>query len=657
MLFVAVFMPVMLISQILLAIAGLFIPIIVSLVSVIPSLILALVVARRHTEPVLHVPSLGATVALGVVVAVVTAFNVIYVGEHLLTSRDPGVYLTIARWLSSNGNLLVEGTVGPFEGLDSVTANWNGYFDSRADGLLYAQFLHSYPGLMAGLRWIFGDGALFHANSAIFVAGMSATYVLVSQFVRTWIATLAVSVTAVTVVAFYFARATYSEPLMFLALVVGLLAFHIGMASRSSVSMFSAGLAVGTTALVRIDGWMFVGGFLIACAFGMMIWPNQDRPRFARVFLVLLSPFVASTAGLFDGLTRSPDYVLNRLSLVMPMMGFVAISMTLAVGLAFIDDRMHSVVERSRAWLCGNRQPLRRLTGWLIALAGAVLLFVRPVLFVARGGESPQVGEFLAREGQAADSARTLAELSLRWFTWYWGWVGVALVIAGLLVVLWSRSRIWDGVWYVLLIAGPQFVVYIIAPKIVPDQPWAMRRFYATALVLIPLLMAISFEWIARRTEQSDGHRRTVARYGFVAIAVAAVIYPIVVATSLATLRPQAGLRASTNELCSVLPEYAVVIVHGEPIDSHFGAAIRTFCEVPTVASVRGTEVDRLSELANDVTTRGFVPIVVSKTDLDLAGWETLGRDSIEFPLAEAVFLRPPAGAHMFEFSWIAITP
>jgi len=99
------------------------------------------------------------------------------------------------------------------------------------------------------------------------------------------------------------------------------------------------------------------------------------------------------------------------------------------------------------------------------------------------------------------------------------------------------------------------------------------------------------------------------------------------------------------------------VVVTQEPLDSEFGAAIRTFCDVPTVAGIPGISVDRVNQLVEDIAARGFVPVVVSKTDLGLEGWEVLGMESVEFPLAEAVFLRPPAGAHMFEFSWFAVTP
>jgi len=205
MLFGAVFASVSLISLVVLAIVGAFTPVPVVVVSLVPAVVAGVLAARHHTQPTLRVPGMAATVVFGIAIAVVAGFNVVYVSEHMATGRDPGVYLTIARWLSGHGDLLMEGRTGPFLGLNWVTANWSGYYETRLDGLLYAQFLHAFPSVLAALRWAFGDGALFYANTAIFVVGMSTVYLLVAQFVKDWIATLTVSIAAFTVVAFYFA--------------------------------------------------------------------------------------------------------------------------------------------------------------------------------------------------------------------------------------------------------------------------------------------------------------------------------------------------------------------------------------------------------------------------------------------------------------------
>jgi hypothetical protein len=441
MLFAAVFASVLLISLVVLAIVGAFTPVAVVVVSLVPAVVAGVLAARHHTQPTLRVPGIAATVVFGIAIAVVAGFNVVYVSEHMATGRDPGVYLTIARWLSGHGDLLMEGRTGPFLGLNWVTANWSGYYETRLDGLLYAQFLHAFPSVLAALRWAFGDGALFYANTAIFVVGMSTVYLLVAQFVKDWIAALTVSIAAFTVVAFYFARATYSEPLMLVFVVFGLIAFYIGLRHRSPSAIAIAGIAIGATAMIRIDGWVLIGGFVAASAVLMSTLDPEHRWTPGRVGTVFLAPFIVGGFGIVDGLARSPSYVIDHLPFVTSMLAFVAATAAISVWLVIRSYGDSSSLLDGRRWLAVHEQRLRLLAGWGIVLGAGLFLFVRPVFFVARGATAhPDVGPLLSDEGQLGGAGRTLGELTLRWFTWYWGWAGVALVVMGLLVLVWNEN-------------------------------------------------------------------------------------------------------------------------------------------------------------------------------------------------------------------------
>jgi hypothetical protein len=661
MLFAAVFASVLLISLVVLAIVGAFTPVAVVVVSLVPAVVAGVLAARHHTQPTLRVPGIAATVVFGIAIAVVAGFNVVYVSEHMATGRDPGVYLTIARWLSGHGDLLMEGRTGPFLGLNWVTANWSGYYETRLDGLLYAQFLHAFPSVLAALRWAFGDGALFYANTAIFVVGMSTVYLLVAQFVKDWIAALTVSIAAFTVVAFYFARATYSEPLMLVFVVFGLIAFYIGLRHRSPSAIAIAGIAIGATAMIRIDGWVLIGGFVAASAVLMSTLDPEHRWTPGRVGTVFLAPFIVGGFGIVDGLARSPSYVIDHLPFVTSMLAFVAATAAISVWLVIRSYGDSSSLLDGRRWLAVHEQRLRLLAGWGIVLGAGLFLFVRPVFFVARGATAhPDVGPLLSDEGQLGGAGRTLGELTLRWFTWYWGWAGVALVVMGLLVLVWSRTPIrarrWNRAWFVILILGPLFAAYVLSPSIVPDQPWAMRRFYATALILIPLLQGIAFDWVERWTAQSAGPVNSFRRLVFAALVAIAVVVPVVVSLPLLRVGPQAGLRGSIAELCSAMPENPAVIIHGDSLPN-LGAAIRSFCDVPTVASAPDLEISEVGLLAHQVTDRGYGVVLVTTTEVIPTGWRIIGRDTTVFPLAEAILLRAPRGAISSELSWIASIP
>ncbi len=656
-LFAAAFASVSLISLVLISIVGAFTPVVVVLVSLVPALAAGFIAARHHIQPTLRVPGIAPTAVLIVAVAVVAAFNVLYVSEHMATGRDPGVYLTIARWLSGHGDLLMEGKTGPFRGVEWVTADWTGYYETRSDGLLYAQFLHAFPSAIAALRWVFGDGALFYANTAIFVVGMSSVYLLVAQFVRDWIATLTVSIAAITVVAFYFARATYSEPLMLLLLVLGLIMFYVGLRSRSAFVMTIAGASIGATAMIRIDGWVLIGGFLVGAAILATMLRPEERWKGVRLFAVFSASVLVGSVGVIDGFLRSPDYIIDRRLQVAKMMILVAASAWLSAVIVAGSYRESPSHTRWKTWLEMHERRLRLVVGWVVIATAGALLFVRPLFFVGRGSSNPLIGPLLANEGQPNGAGRTLAELTLRWFTWYWGWVGVALVVVGLLAMLWSQNRRWNRTWFVIAVTGPLFALYLLRPSIAPDHPWAMRRFYATALILIPLLQAIAFEWITRSVNDSFGLSRTLRRLALIVVALVAVIVPVAVSAPLLRVGPQAGLRESVAEMCALLPERSAVIFHGDSINN-LGAAVRSFCDVPTVASVSDLELLEVGALARGLAVDDdYVIVLITPTATIPTGWTIIGGETKDIPLAEVTFLRPSAGAMFVELSWFASTP
>jgi len=224
-------------------------------------------------------------------------------------------------------------------------------------------------------------------------------------------------------------------------------------------------------------------------------------------------------------------------------------------------------------------------------------------------------------------------------------------------VILWSRNRTWSRVWFIIMITGPLLAIYILRPSITPDHPWAMRRFYTTALILIPLLQGIAFEWTARWSARSTGQSRALRRSVFGLVAAAAVLATVSVSVPLLTLGSRAGLRASVNEMCQTLPENAAVVVHEDSVAADLGAAIRSFCDVPTVASAPGLEIPEIGTLALEIADRGRVPVLITETDRVPVGWMIIGTETTEFSRAEVVVLRPPAGVQSQVFSWFASIP
>jgi hypothetical protein len=183
-----------------------------------------------------------------------------------------------------------------------------------------------------------------------------------------------------------------------------------------------------------------------------------------------------------------------------------------------------------------------------------------------------------------------------------------------------------------------------------------MRRFYGSALILIPLLMGIAFEWMVRSARGKAGLSRFARQFALVTIAVVAFAVPLYTSAPLLVFGTNAGLRASVSTMCATLPESAAVVVHGESI-TELGAAIRSFCDVPTVASNPDVGIEEVGVLANQISDRGYIPVVISGSDMVPPGWTVIGRDTTQLGLAEPTVLRPPARAVWFEFSWVAAVP
>src|SRR5882672_8833594 len=84
-------------------------------------------------------PTSGHRWTTGVAIAfivVMTGLNVAHAAEHVVTDRDPGVYVVTARWLARHGNLVVTAREGPYATEHDVTFVELGFYDTRPDGKL-----------------------------------------------------------------------------------------------------------------------------------------------------------------------------------------------------------------------------------------------------------------------------------------------------------------------------------------------------------------------------------------------------------------------------------------------------------------------------------------------------------------------------------------
>lgn len=652
---VGMFLPAYLLAATLLAVLGWYSPAFVLIGAVAPAGWLAWMVAKRHTVAVLALPPLAPTVAVVAVIVVVAVMNVVFAGEHLLTDRDPGVYLNTARWIAVHGNLLVDGVTGPFEGISGFTANWTGFYEGRSDGLLYPQFLHMFPSGIAGLKWVFGDVALRMANVPLLAVGLGIVYLLAAQFVRPWFATTAVAASGVSIVAWYFARDAYTEPLVFLLLALAVAAVWVGYRSRTMLPVFVAGVAIGATAGVRIDSWLLLSGFAIAVAV-LHVGRIADRSQNPdAVVLAMVTPYVVGLFGLIEGVLRSPGYLSGRLSLIQPML--IMSVLALIVGFVVVASPRWQRFSDVAPWVGELYSKVRWGIAAAVIITFSYLAFVRP-LSQSTGSRSARfIAEILEKEGIPGDGFRTMTELTLRWFTWYWGWLGLAVAVAGVMLVLLRRKSLRTIVGIALVVAGPILVAFLLRPSIFGDQPWAMRRFLPSALLLIPLLTAVTLEAMWSWASTQSDRWRAATRSVTIVIAMAVVAVPLWVSLPILDVAHQAGMVRTTGILCAALPENAAVVVSGAPLDTQFGATIRTFCDVPTVATVEVLTPETMVDLAAALGVRDVVPIFVRTEATIPEGWQIVESDVTQYSLVQATATKAPDSVDVVDFRWYASTP
>ena len=154
-------------SSLVFAVIGAFHVVLVIAVSLNVGLLCALGVLRLPPRAVEARASLGAIAAVVVTVAVVggmTVMNGWARSQHVLSTRDPGIYLITGKWLSERSQLPIDAAVGPFATSDAVNpASALGFFpegypdDPSRTGDLQPQFVHLYPALLGNADWLGGN--------------------------------------------------------------------------------------------------------------------------------------------------------------------------------------------------------------------------------------------------------------------------------------------------------------------------------------------------------------------------------------------------------------------------------------------------------------------------------------------------------------------
>jgi hypothetical protein len=612
----------------------------------------------RHDAQDRPVPwwALAGTVAVAVAFA---AWQLAERTEQIIYLRDPATYLEVGYWIAHHGSLAIPDSLaafgGPHPGLGFASSNYY----PRGSGIV-PQFMSGTPLVLAAAVWLGGIPAALVMTPLIGGCAVLSFGGLAGRLAGPGWAPAAAAILALSLPEQYTSRASFSEPLAQVLLFGGLclladsLVVNRGPRQRSSdwpgqdkVLAGLAGLALGLTILVRIDG---LSDILPAVPFlGVLL---AARRRQAIPFGVGL--VIGVGYGLADGYLKSRPYLDLEAPSLRPLALITAVVVLLTLaGVALTASP--AAGERLKQTLT------TKATRWLPAAAAIVTIAVfigfaiRPLVQTVAGETDPTSIAYVAELQKLAhlpiNGRRQYYEDSLYWVIWYLGVPAALLGAFGLAVLArrgtkalltWKDPNATTRVWALPgMIALWVIVTVLWRPAVSPDQPWASRRLVPFVLPGLILAAIWAATWLKDQAAQLGRTKITAS------IVASCCVASLLIPTALTTLdlgvtknnvtksrgltvhgmafrKIGAGELTAVDQLCAAIGPNASVVILDSLTADRFAQVIRGICDTPAaiitnpvranaIPVVQGIEgVGRrpvlLAQLPTELTAYGAAP-------------------------------------------------
>jgi hypothetical protein len=636
--------------------------------------------------------ALAGTVAVAVVFAV---WQIAERTEQIIFLRDPSTYLQVGYWLAHHGALPISNSVAAFNGphADLSFASVNYY--PHGSGIV-PQFMTGMPMVLAASVWLGGLPAALVTTPLIGACAVLSFGGLAGRLAGPRWAPAAAAVLAVSLPEQYTSRSTFSEPLAQVLLFGGLCllvdslvvkraATAAGEASgpghapsQDRVLAALAGLALGLTILVRIDG---LSDILPAVPFlGLLL---AARRRQAIPFGVGL--VIGVGYGLADGYLLSRPY----LDLEAPSLRPLALGTAVLVVLTVIGVALTSrpaVREKLARWRTA------KAARWLPAAAATltVLIFVgfavRPLVQTVAGETDPTsiayVAELQKLAGLPIDGRQQYYQNSLYWVIWYIGIPAVLLGVFGLAILArrglralltWQDParalRVWALPW---MIAIWVVVTVLYRPAVSPDQPWASRRLVPFVLPGLILGAIWASVWLKERAGQLGRTRVTSAVVA--SCCVASLLIPAALtnldigitktasgrhlsAHGMAFRRIGTGELAAVTKLCAAIGPDASVVILDSLSSDRFAQLVRGMCDTPTATLTKVTR-DTVGAVVIGIEGAGRRPVLLAENQSELGSYGGTPREVVNLLTTQEAhnLTSPPTRTWFIHYTlWLSI--
>ncbi|CAN5639795.1 hypothetical protein BH10ACT1_BH10ACT1_38170 [soil metagenome] len=547
--------------------------------------------------------------------------------QNVVLSRDPGSYVTTARWLSRDGSLGVDARGQAFAGVRGLQFSSAAVYDMgkpfppsdvvgspgeiRQSGDLEFQFNHLSSTVMATGYDVGGHRLLFRMPALMSALSLLLLYaVTVRVTSRPFVSLLAPTLLAACLPFLYVARNTYSESFTSV-LLWGAVLVLVGLHRRPKVAAgIAGGVLLGALVCARIDALLYVGMVfpLAGVSIGLASPGAERRARLRTWAAVFVAALATGLVGWIDLNDHSGFYVrdlTDQISLLrkatLAAAGVSVVGLLAWTHVAPIRDTARRLA-RPAAPLAAGLVAALILLGWL----------VRPEIQTATTDlKLPTVETLQRAQGLPIDPDRSYAEETLRWMAWYLGAPALLAAIAGFAVGTWRtvRATVEPALLAVVVLGLGAGGLYWWDPEITPDQLWATRRFVPATFPALAVMAAVAVTAVASTTvaERIRRHRPPLAFAALGLAALVLVVPPLATTRPLRQMRIQPGYLKPVLEVCDDLPSDAAVIVLGGFGQATLPQSIRAWCGVPVAG--QGSALSSLENahgVAGELAANGY---------------------------------------------------
>jgi hypothetical protein len=572
--------------------------------------------------------AVAATVA---VAAGFAAWQIAERSQQVIVLRDPAAYLQTAYWIAHHGSLPIPQEAGAFGGPHPGLTFASVGLHAAGSGLV-PQFMTGLPLVLAAGIWLGGVPAALVITPLTGACAVLSFGGLAGRLAGARWAPAAAAALALCLPEQYTSRGTFGEPLVQVLLFGGLCLLidslvvtrDPGRAQAASpdppgqdrVLAALAGLALGLTSLVRIDG---LSGILPAAAFGGLMIAGRRR----QAIPFGLGLLAGVGYGLADGYLKARPYLDLQASSLRPL-GLITAGVAAATLAVMAVTRSRAASARLRGWLTAPR-----VVSWLPVAAAAVTVAI--------------LAGFAVRP-LARHAAGQYYRDSLYWVIWYIGLPAVLLGAFGLAalanrgtrrLLTWSDPDAEARTWALpLLIALWAIVTVLWRPAISPDQPWASRRLVPFVLPGLILAALWASAWLR---ELAGQHGRAAFTSAVVATcSVASLLIPATLtnldlgftpgpgrhlsARGMAFRRIGAAELTAVDRLCTKIGPDASVVILGSLTADEFAQVARGLCGTPTAVLDHPTAA-AVAAVVSGIQRAGRRPVLLARDSAELTAY------------------------------------